>query len=278
MRTIYYLCVFLVILLQQLTTELSSSEYWTLRPYSTELIGNEKHQVYHAIFLSAQSLQAQLSLKGADPERIIAWISLEESLQFSFGQQLTLHINQLNPRDGYVDFNGKRVVCHMAWDAPEAEERSILIPEAPELSDPLTISKQSYKVYKGKIARNEYLYGEEYWHDIGWEMKVVGHQKQSVELEILFENSVIPIPPLNYRWSTDVCIYSERHDPLNIVNNEFMNMCKQWKATDEIIILIHQNYPGYRWIVNATRGGEAFFCKGLQTVSLSPNVWEKMSH
>lgn len=128
----------------------------------------------------------------------------------------------------------------------------------------------------GKITRNDYSYGKEQCHDYGSDLDTVCKQNQSVDLEVAIESET-PIPVLRYHWSANVIIFSQRpYDQVNVINNAFMNMCRKWEATDTIIILVHENYPGYYWIVNATKGGEAFFCRGTQATDLVSNVWNKM--
>lgn len=270
-----FICLFVLTCTFSISLMANQVEYWTLKPVSKVEIDGKTYNAYQATFLSSQDLRYQLSIKDADQLKKVAWAKLETPLNLSFGQNLILYISSLHPNEGYIDFEGTKILCKMEWDGPESETADISAMLLPVAIDPFIISGQPYFAYMGKINKNDYNLGEMYCHSYGWNLDTVCYQYQSVSLAIDFEGEA-SVPTLNYHWVDKVIVSSERsYDPVNVINNSFMNMCKEWKIDDVVIILVHENYPAYYWIVNTTRNGEAFFCKGTEATNLVSNIWDQ---
>lgn len=267
--------IFLYSLLMVMGLNANQVEYWHLKPSTTEEIEGEKYYTYPATVLSEKNSRIQLSITDSSGKVLLAFSELQEPADLSFGQKITLYIKRSHPQHGLINWNGNTAPCKMEWEALEMNKPSFETTN----SDLFSISDQNYRIFKSKLTKNDYTHGADDSYVVGGNMDIVTYQHQGVDLQITFE-SASPDPLLTFNWSTHVLIYSEQRSSqgqVNVVNNDFMNLCKNWELDDEIIILSHENYPMYYWVVNTSKNGEAFFCKGLQAIYTKQNIWELLS-
>lgn len=266
---------FLLLILFSCSLFAEQVEYWRLTPNAQEEMDDGRYNAYSATFLSEKFSRLQLVIKGANQENLIAWVQLEEPQNLPFGQPLTLYIHQLHSQKGYIEVDDTKILCKMEWDAPEMDAYDFPLSE-PSTASPFTLFGQTYWAYSGSILQNDPSYGQEICHLVGGDFDGVCWQVQGLDLFIQLEAAD---SAMHYQWSEKIVVYSEviKSFPVGVMKNPFLKMCKSWEKSDEIIVFVHANYPGYRWIANLTRGGEAFFCRGGQCVQVHANLWEAIT-
>lgn len=241
---------------------LSEKPLWQITP--TEVV--DEFNAYPAILLNHQGNRLQLSISDEN-SKITLWTTTEEELHLPFGTKLTILVHRLNRSLSALLINNEKIPCQL--ETMPLDMTSFEVPDnvVPLIEDPFYIFGQPYIAYatNNKI---ECIKGErtKHWYEIG-DCDYFFY-RQMINLNLVVSVGDPQQVILHKVWREE-----EISDRTDLGLSESLKMVRNWKESDEVILFVHQYYPGFRWLVNQTRNSKSIFFSGNAIEKIDQNLW-----
>ncbi|HEV8052997.1 MAG TPA: hypothetical protein VGP47_10935 [Parachlamydiaceae bacterium] len=248
--------------------------YWDLSPQSSVEVDDKILYAYSAKVLLSRSTNTLgeflLQIKDGHDKRKFnqTWVkfNLDQdtiSVPYSMGDDVIVFIDP-NHTDKLIIDGSFYVYTPWAY----ADGESWIIPSTPNQVSSLTFKGVDYLIYPGEVEFLNYAKqydGDGYTHTLEIDIKI-----QGVECKHFHDFQ---------KQYAQICDNNGKHylKEEQFLNNIYILRLRHWSISDQIVILVNSNFPGFWWVFNQSRNEAISVARG-QALEHTGDLWSRLGN